>query len=104
LRQLAKARGRGAVDTVLLGIDDDSLLALHSRADTGARRRVARWATQDRARSLPVTGDDLIAIGLTGPAVGRALRRVRTNWLDGNIRSRVEALALAQEMHRRGRR
>ncbi len=104
LRQLAKARGRGAVDTALLGIDDDSLLALHSRADTGARRRVARWATQDRARSLPVTGDDLIAIGLTGPAVGRALRRVRTNWLDGNIRSRVEALALAQEMHRRERR
>ena len=103
-RQLAKARGRGAVDVVLLGIDEDSLLALHSRVDTGARRRIARWATQDRARSLPVTGDDLIAIGLAGPAVGRALRRVRTSWLDRNIRTRAEALALAQEMHRRARR
>ncbi len=36
--------------------------------------------------------------------VGRALRRVRTSWLDGNIRSREEALALAQELYRRGRR
>jgi hypothetical protein len=69
-----------------------------------ARRRIARWASKDRARRPPIGGDDLVAMGLSGPALGRALRRVRKNWLDGRIRSRDEALALAHEMHRRARR
>ncbi|MBW2362221.1 MAG: CCA tRNA nucleotidyltransferase [Deltaproteobacteria bacterium] len=103
-RNLARARGRGAVDAALEGIDEESLLALYSLAEPAARRRVARWAAHDRARRPPVSGDDLVAIGLAGPAVGRALRRVRTSWLDGTIRSRDEALALAQELYRRGRR
>jgi tRNA nucleotidyltransferase (CCA-adding enzyme) len=104
LRKLARARGRGAIDAALDGIDDDSLLALHSLADVSARRRIARWASKDRARRPPIGGDDLVAMGLSGPALGRALRRVRKNWLDGRIRSRDEALALAHEMHRRARR
>lgn len=104
LRVLARSRGRGQVDAALSGLDDDTLLALHAIAEPAARRRIARWATQDRARSTPLTGDDLVALGLSGPAVGRALRRVRAAWLDGGVRNRDEALALAHEIQRRGRR
>lgn len=103
LRKLARARGRGAIDAALDGIDDDSLLALYSLADVSARRRIARWAAKDRPRRPPISGDDLVALGLSGPAVGRALRRVRTSWLDGKIRSRDEALAMSLELLRRGR-
>ena len=54
--------------------------------------------------ALPVTGDDLVAAGLAGPTVGRALERIRAAYLDGALRSREEALALAQEVARRSRR
>ena len=67
---------------------------------------MARYASDDRHRRPPVTGDDLDAAGLAGPAVGRALERTRAAYLDGAgaLRSREEALALAQEIARRGRR
>jgi hypothetical protein len=48
-----------------------------------------------------VTGDDLMAVGLEGPAVGRALARIRAAYLDGAVNDREEALALAQELLRR---
>jgi poly(A) polymerase len=44
-----------------------------------------------------VTGSDLVAAGMpAGPAVGRALARIRTLQLDGRIRTREEALAEAR--------
>lgn len=101
LRALGKARGRGAVDAALEGIDEESLLALYASAEPAARRRIARWAAEDRGLRLPVGGDDLVGLGLAGPAVGRALRRLRTSWLDGAVGTREEALALARELSRR---
>jgi tRNA nucleotidyltransferase (CCA-adding enzyme) len=103
LRGLTRARGRGAIDAVLAGVDEERLHALHAWAPPALRRRIGRWAGEDRARRLPVTGSDLVALGLAGPAVGRALRRIRTAYLDGALRSREEALALARELSR-GRR
>jgi tRNA nucleotidyltransferase/poly(A) polymerase len=105
LRALSRARGRGAVDAVLADLDEETLHALYASAPPAERRRVVRWATTDRTRRAPVTGDDLVAIGLSGPAVGRALARVRAAWLDGVLEDRDEALALALEVsRRRGRR
>jgi poly(A) polymerase len=44
-----------------------------------------------------VTGSDIMAVGVpAGPAVGRALARIRTLQLDGGIRTREEALAEAR--------
>ena len=41
-----------------------------------------------------VTGSDILAAGVpAGPAVGRALARIRTLQLDGGISTREEALA-----------
>jgi len=41
--------------------------------------------------------DDLIALGLEGPAVGRALARIRAAYLDGAVRDREQALAGAPD-------
>ncbi len=102
LRALARAAGRGAIDALLGEIDEDRLLALHAWAPAPVRRRIVRWANQDRARRPPVGGADLVALGLSGPAVGRALARLRAAYLDGTVRDRADALALARELARTG--
>ncbi|RIL05576.1 MAG: hypothetical protein DCC71_09915 [Proteobacteria bacterium] len=98
LRQLARARGRGAVDAVLADASDEELLALLACAEPASRRRILRWANEDRRRRPPVTGNDLVAAGLSGPAVGAALSRIRLGWLDGTVRTRDEAIVLAREV------
>lgn len=97
-RALARARGRGAVDTLLGPLDEESLLALWSSAEPAVRRRIARWLREDRARRPPVTGTELVAAGLAGPAVGVALGRIRAAFLDGALHERDEALAIAHEV------
>jgi len=101
LRSLAKARGRGAIDAVLAPLSDEDLHALHACAEPTARRRIMRWATEDRLRRIPLTGEELLEIGLEGPVVGRALVRLRTACLDGRVTNRDEAIALAREIGRR---
>ena len=100
LRALARARGRGAIDGLLHELPEEELHALHAWAPPTLRRRIARFACEDRHRRLPINGADLAALGLAGPAVGRALERVRVAVLDGVVRSREEALALAVEAAR----
>ncbi len=101
LGRLDRARGRGAVDAVLGAVDEELLLALAAWASAPGRRRISRYAREDRGRRAPLGGADLVAMGLEGPDVGRALQRVRTAWLDGSVTSREEALALARELARR---
>ena len=98
LEPLGKARGRGAVDALLSGVDEEELHALYAWAPTPERRRIVRWAAEDRTRRSPVSGNDLTGIGLSGPAVGRALARVRAGFLDGAVANREEGLALAREI------
>jgi len=97
-RELARARGRGAIDAVLAPLDEESLLALWSLAGPAERRRIARWGAEDRGRRAPVTGTDLVAAGLAGPVVGVALARIRAAFLDGLVSERDGALALAREV------
>ena len=101
LRALVRARGRGAVDAILGDVDEESLFALHAWAPPPLRRRMARYAAEDRARRTPIGGADLVALGLSGPAVGRALQRIRAAHLDGVVKTREDALALARELSRR---
>ena len=102
LRKLGRARGRGTTDAALRGVDDEELLALLAWAPPNIRRRIQRYALEDRLAPLPISGDDLVAIGVRGPAVGRALARIRVAFLDRAVRNREEALALAREIARRG--
>ncbi len=98
LRALAAARGRGAIDAALRGLPAEELAALRAWAPAGEQRRIDRHAAEDRALALPVSGDDLVAAGLTGPEVGRALARIRAALLDRAIATREEALLLAREL------
>lgn len=100
-RALARARGRGALDAVLGALPEEELHAVYAAVDSRLRRRVVRYAIEDRHRRLPVSGADLVAEGLRGPSVGRALERIRIAWLDGAVRGREDALALAREVARR---
>jgi len=100
-RALLRKRGRGAADAVLGGLSEEELLALLAWASPTARRRIQRFALEDRHRRIPVTGEDLVAEGLAGPQLGRALARIRAGVLDGAVRGREEALALARELGRR---
>ncbi len=102
-RQLDKARGRGATDGVLRGIEEERLHALYASCGAGIRRRIVRWAAEDRDRRLPVNGSDLIDVGLSGAIVGTALARIRSAHLDAEVANREEALALAREILRRSR-
>jgi len=104
LRALLRRRGRGAAHAALQGSGEEELLALAAWAAPNLRRRVLRYAADDRQVELPVNGDDLLAIGISGPAVGRALQRLRVAVLDRKVRSRAEALALAREVARGGAR
>ncbi len=104
LHVLQRARGRGAIDAALGDLDEDGLHALWAVAPPPARRRVARFAGEDRGRRAPVSGSDLLPLGLSGPELGRALARIRAAFLDGGVRTREEAIALARELGARRRR
>jgi tRNA nucleotidyltransferase (CCA-adding enzyme) len=101
LRALARARGRGALDALLAPLDEESLAALFASAGPALRRRIERWAREDRGRRSPLGGSDLVELGFSGPAVGRALARIRAAFLDHRVADRGEALALALELRRR---
>jgi len=98
VRALSAARGRAAIDAALRPLPVEELSALLAWAPAGERRRIERHAAEDRELVLPVTGDDLIAAGLAGPEIGRALARIRAALLDRAIATREEALLLAREL------
>jgi tRNA nucleotidyltransferase (CCA-adding enzyme) len=104
LRTLERARGRGAIDAAVGDLDEESLHALYASAPPPLRLRIARYANEDRPRRPPISGDDLIALGLSGPAIGRGLSRIRVAFLDGALSTREEALALAEEIAQTSRR
>jgi tRNA nucleotidyltransferase/poly(A) polymerase len=101
LKALAVARGRGTVDALLGDLNDEELHALYAWSTPACRRRIHRYCTEDRGKRIPVTGQDLIGLGLKGPVVGRALKRVRAAFLDGEVTDRDGALVLAGEVGRR---
>ena len=103
LKVLGRVRGRGAVDRSLSALDEERLLALCASAAPAVRRRIERWAAEDRGRRTPVGGADLVEMGASGAAVGRGLARVREAYLDGEVVNREESLALAREFVRRSR-
>jgi tRNA nucleotidyltransferase (CCA-adding enzyme) len=104
LRALARARGRGAVDAALGDLPEETVQALFALADSSVRRRILRWGAEDRRRRAPVGGAELTELGLAGAEVGRALARIRSGFLDGEVANREEALALAEEIAKRASR
>ena len=53
------------------------------------------WLEDVRHRRLAITGDDIVAAGITGPAVGAALDAAMVAMLEGRAEGREEQLAAA---------
>jgi hypothetical protein len=61
----------------------------------GAPEAAARWLEELRHARLAIGGDDLLAAGLSGPGVGRALDAATAAMLDGEAPDREAQLAAA---------
>lgn len=91
---LRGASCRSQVDEILRAASPTAEVAAAALGAPG----VADWWASWRDLRLHVTGQDLIALGLRGPAVGRSLSRLRALVLDGELYDdRDSQLARAQE-------
>lgn len=100
-----EAAGGGSLAATLAGLDRASEVdeVLHRSSGPAAvaalalgAERVARWWRDERDVALAVDGGDLVERGVApGPAIGRALTRVRAELLDRGAMDAGEQLALA---------
>jgi tRNA nucleotidyltransferase (CCA-adding enzyme) len=90
----------GAVDTIAAGMPPPVVQAAAVVAsDARTRRALARYRERLAAELPEVSAEALMALGIPpGPALGRALRGVRAAALDGRVRTRRGALALARRL------
>jgi tRNA nucleotidyltransferase (CCA-adding enzyme) len=70
----------------------ESAAVAGARGDAAAARR---WLEDVRHRRLAITGDDIVAAGVSGPAVGEALDAAMAAMLEGRADTREEQLAAA---------
>jgi tRNA nucleotidyltransferase (CCA-adding enzyme) len=70
-------------------------VALAAALDPAAEPVARRWLDDVRHRRLEITGDDLVAAGITGPPVGRGLEAAMEAALAGAAPDREAQLATA---------
>ena len=85
----------GVVDRVLERKPLEVAALVAAGGVPGAAAAARRWLEEDRHRRLAITGQDLLAAGLSGPAVGRGLAAARAAMLDGAAPGRESQLAAA---------
>lgn len=96
LRQLGfPAREADVVARAAAGRDRTGSLEAAVVAAARGSHDAARWLHSGRHLRLAITGDDLLAAGLSGPAVGKALAAARAAMLDGSAPDRESQLAVA---------
>jgi tRNA nucleotidyltransferase (CCA-adding enzyme) len=71
-------------------VPPEAVAVAGARGDEAAARR---WLDDVRHRKLAVTGDDFVAAGLSGPAVGEALEAAQVAALEGEAPGAREQLA-----------
>jgi tRNA nucleotidyltransferase (CCA-adding enzyme) len=102
---VAAATRARALAPVLGGTEEPSAIWTLLRRETpetaalagalGAPDAARQWLDDLRHRRLEITGDDLVAAGLQGPAVGRGLDAATMKMLDGRAETREAQLAAA---------
>ncbi len=80
-----------AADAVLARLPVEAAVLAAAEGAEPARA----WLDQGRHARLAIGGEDLLAEGLTGPAVGRGLAAARAALLDGAAPTREDQLAVA---------
>jgi tRNA nucleotidyltransferase (CCA-adding enzyme) len=89
---LQRARRPSEIARAARGVPD---AALDVAAALGARDAVGRWRGELAAVTLDIGGEDLLAQGLSGPAIGTALRAALDARLDGRAPDRETQLRAA---------
>jgi tRNA nucleotidyltransferase (CCA-adding enzyme) len=75
------------------------VFALAGMEEGPARTRIRRYLAEIRHRTLSVSGDDLLALGMKkGPRVGRVLERLRQLRVEEVVNSREGELEAARQM------
>ncbi len=84
----------------LRGYPIEALVFALGQMDEGvAFERVRRYVVDLRHRTLSVSGDDLLALGMKkGPAVGRVLERLREMRVKETVKGRDQELAAARSL------
>jgi tRNA nucleotidyltransferase (CCA-adding enzyme) len=95
LRPALAAAGRPSAVDLALRREPPEAAALAAALGLGHPGAIARWLAEDRHKRLAITGDDLLAAGLRGPAVGAGLAAARAAMLDGKAATPDEQLAAA---------
>jgi tRNA nucleotidyltransferase (CCA-adding enzyme) len=95
LRPALDAATRPSAVDVALQREPPEAAALAAALGLGPPGAVAAWLAHDRRRRLAITGDDLLAAGRRGPAVGAGLRAARAAMLDGTASTAEAQLAAA---------
>ena len=80
-----------AADAVLARLPVEAAVLAAAEGAEPARA----WLDQGRHARLAIGGDDLLAAGLSGPAIGRGLAAARAALLDGAAPARDDQLAVA---------
>jgi tRNA nucleotidyltransferase (CCA-adding enzyme) len=93
LRELAADLRPSHADTILRRQPLEAAVLAAAAGSEPARG----WLDRGRHLRTAITGDDLLAAGLRGPAVGRALQAARAALLDGDAPDRDAQLAAALE-------
>jgi tRNA nucleotidyltransferase (CCA-adding enzyme) len=96
--RLAPELARAASDVELwrlLRRSSAETVALAGALDAAAEPAARRWLDDVRHRTLEITGDDLVAAGVTGPPVGRGLEAAMEAALAGTAPDRETQLAAA---------
>jgi tRNA nucleotidyltransferase (CCA-adding enzyme) len=94
LARLARARGRAAAYTSLVGVPEATVAWARVVASRpAARRHLDRYLRSWRRLATLATGDDIVALGVpAGPAVGALLHGLRAMQAAGKVRNRAGAL------------
>jgi poly(A) polymerase len=92
VRLLLYRHGRG-------GARDRIRLAWAAAPKRWSFKRALAAAEKEPVPALPVRGRDIVALGLSGPAVGRALAEVERWWIaQGLLPDRIESLGRLREL------
>jgi tRNA nucleotidyltransferase (CCA-adding enzyme) len=99
--QLAAARRPSEIAEAAAGVPVEAVALAGALGDAGAGQAAQRWLGELRNVGLDITGNDLVAAGVTpGPAIGTGLRAALSARLDGRANGRDEQLAEALRVAR----
>jgi tRNA nucleotidyltransferase (CCA-adding enzyme) len=97
-----RLRAAGTPSAVADAVRHQPPEALAVAAALGAGEPVRRWLADWRHRRPAITGEDLLAAGVSGPAVGIGLRAAAAALLDGRAPDRDRQLEIALAAARTG--